>query len=176
MNSNSSLTQQYFSWILNKYNEFQQYKQNQEAYRIVDIIKDKFGNYSLNVQVTGKSTFFTCTPDEIVTNDHLLEGFSKKDIRSIVYYAAHESKKPGYSILIQEFCFNLNKMIFRLVKRGTMVQIKKTANQISLDNNIIKNLKPEDAHLIGFTTASEQFTKDKEEMEKLKCELKNKPE
>jgi hypothetical protein len=171
MKSKLSVTGQYFSWIYNKIHEINAHKQQQEAYRLVDIMQDKSANYVLRIQVTGKSSFFTCSPREVMVNDHLMEGFSKKDIRTIAHYAAQTEKKPKYRIVIQEFCEKLNRMIFRLIGQGLSDQIEKTAQEISLDNQLIQQLNPEDAHLVGYTTASEHFIKEKEEMEQLKQEL-----
>jgi hypothetical protein len=168
MATKKSLIEEYFGWILKRYHELQQYKQSQEVYRIVDILMDKRGHYTLQIQLSGKSTFFACTPQEVVTNDELLEGFSKKDIRTITYLATKQLNQPKYKIIIQEFCERLNKMIFKLSKSDATEQIEKTADQISLDNGLINRLNPEDAHLVGYTTASEQISKDKMEMEQLK--------
>jgi hypothetical protein len=169
MGTKKSLVDEYLGWILKRYHELQEYKQNQESYRIVDILKDKAGHYTLQIQLSGKSTFFACTPLEVVTNDKLLEGFSKKDIRTITYLATRTVKQPKYKIIIQEFCEKLNKMIFKLKKDDvTEEPIEKTADQISLDSDLLNKLNPADAHLVGYTTASEQASKDKLEMEQLK--------
>jgi hypothetical protein len=168
METKKSIIEEYLGWILKKYHELHQYKQNQEAYRIVEISKDKAGSHTLRVQLSGKSTFFTCTPQEVVTNDELLEGFSKTDIRTITYLATQQLKKPKYKIMIQEFYENLNKMIFKLSRHGVGEPIEKTADQISLDSDLINKLSPEDAHLVGYTTAAEQITKEKNDMERLK--------
>ncbi|HSW94169.1 MAG TPA: hypothetical protein VLJ15_07450, partial [Gammaproteobacteria bacterium] len=87
---------EYTAWFIRQYSE-QQAQQN--IYRIVEIKQSTSGQYKLIVQIIGKSTIIECTPEEIVTNDHMLEGFSKKDIRAITYFACEEIKKPKYKII-----------------------------------------------------------------------------
>ena len=77
------------------------YKQNQESqknensiFRIVNINKDETGDNVVTVQVINKSTIFKCGIEEIVSNDLLLECFSKKDIRTLTYIATEEVLKP----------------------------------------------------------------------------------
>lgn len=169
MNSKTSLFAEYFNWIFKKYQSLQQHTlAATETFRIADIKQNKNGEYTLQVQIIGKATFFECTPHEIVTNDHLLEGFSKKDIRAITFYATQKIKKPKYKILVQEFCENINKIVFKLGKQDSNEQINKTADEISLDKEMISKLNSEDAHLIGFTTAAETALREKAEMEKLR--------
>lgn len=76
---------EYTAWLLKKYNDQQQLQQN--IYRVVEIKQSSSGQYKLIIQVIGKSTVFVCTPQELVTNDRMLEGFSKKDVRAITYFA-----------------------------------------------------------------------------------------
>jgi len=75
----------YTAWLLKQYNDQQLIQQN--IYRIVEVKELSTGQYKLTIQIIGKSTVFECTPQEIVTNDRMLEGFSKKDIRTITYFA-----------------------------------------------------------------------------------------
>jgi hypothetical protein len=173
MKNKISLTQQYFGWILKKYTEIHQHEMAKEKYRLVDIKQNMTGENILRIQLTGKSVFFTCTPHEVVTNDELLEGFSKKDLRTIVYLATKTVKKPLYRILYQAFFSKLNKVIFKL-GNDTTTSIEKTGDQITLDKSLIRNLDPEDALIVGFATASEQINKDKNEMDRLKRELVDK--
>src|SRR6185295_18398670 len=106
----------YTAWLLKQYNDQQLIQQN--IYRIVEVKELSTGQYKLTIQIIGKSTVFKCTPQEIVTNDRMLEGFSKKDIRTITYFACEQNKKPKYKIL-QQFCDTFNKILFQLKKRGS---------------------------------------------------------
>src|SRR3990167_9899295 len=103
-----SLMFEYTVWFLKKYGDQQQIQQN--IYRVIEVKQSSSGQYKLAIQVIGKSTVIECAPQEIVENDQMLEGFSKKDIRAITYFACEESKKPKYRILVQEFCDKVNRM------------------------------------------------------------------
>lgn len=163
MKTKSFVFQEYITWILSKYQEIQKQVQLQDVLRIVEVKKNNTGYTSLIIQVIGKASIFECSPVEIVKNDTLLESFSKKEIRLITYLASQEIKKPTYKIYVQEFCNKINKFIFKLGRYGIDKPIIKTANQISLDKELIKNLSSEDAHLIGYTTGVEQILNEHEE-------------
>jgi hypothetical protein len=164
---------EYFGWLLKKYHELQQQIQKQDAFRIVEIKHNKTNECIIKVQIIGKATIFDCTPQEIAANDQLIEGFSKKDIRTITYFATQEIKKPKYKILLQEFREGLGKIIFKLGMRGSAEPVEKTAEQITLDKEFLNKLTQEDAHLVGYTTATEQMLREKEEREKLKSAAQN---
>lgn len=168
MNAKLSSLFEYLNWILQKYQEIQQQIHTTDTLRILDITRNKTGKNLLKIQIIGKASVFECTPEEIVSNDKLLEAFSKKDIRTITYFATQEIKKPKYKILLQEFREGINRMIFKIAAPNLAEPIEKTAEQISLDKNLINKLSAEDAHFVGFTTAAEQAIRDKEEMERLK--------
>lgn len=145
---------EYTAFFLKKYSDQHQFQQ--DIYRIVEIKQSPLGQYKFVVQIIGKSTVIECTPHELVANDQMLEGFSKKDIRVIIYFACEQRKKPRYKIIMQEFCDSFNKILFKLKKRDSNEIIFKTAAQISLDKNIINNLSQEDLCSISYTAGYEQ--------------------
>lgn len=150
---------EYTAWFLKKYNDQRQIQQN--IYRVVEVRQSSSGQYKLAIQVIGKSTVVECTPREIVANDRMLEGFSKKDIRAITYFACEQSQKPMYKIIMQEFCDTLNKIFFKLKKRDSNEIISKTAGQISLEKNLINNLSQEDMCSISYAAGYEQSSLEK---------------
>ena len=135
----------YAAWLLKKYSD------QQNIYRVVEIKQSSGCHYKLAIQIIGKSTVVECTPHEIVANDQMLEGFSKKDIRAITFFACEQSKKPKYKVVMQEFCDTFNKILFKLKKHDSDEIVLKTAGQISLDKNLINDLSQEDACSISYT-------------------------
>lgn len=168
MNGKSFSITHYFSWALEKYQQLQQQNSAQDVYRIVDIQHNKAGECFLKIQIIGKAAVFECTPQEIAGNDDMFQYFSKKDIRTITYLATQEIQKPRYKILVQEFSDKVNKTVFRMKKRGETKAIEKTADQISLDKEILTHLDQEDAHRIGYIVAAEQAAQERVEMERLR--------
>lgn len=120
---------QYAAWLLKKYNKLKQ-DQEHNIYRIVEIKQPSLGEFKLIVQVIGKSTIIECNPKEILINDRMLEGFSKKDIRTIAYFACEQNKKPKYKIIMQDFCEKVNRMVFKLKEIKSNLLLIKTADQI----------------------------------------------
>jgi len=156
---------EWISWIFKKYQEIQLYVDRQGAFRIADIFQNEKGETILKIQVVGKAASFNCRPEEIVENDQLIEGFSRKDVREITRLATEKFKKPtpNYRIRIQDFSLALNKAIFKLSKSEKDKLLEKTAKEISDDTNLLDELNPKDAHRIGYITAKEELLQDKEE-------------
>jgi len=148
-----SLILGYTAWFFKKYSDQQQFQQT--IYRIIEVKQLSSGQYKLIIQVIGKSTVIECTPQEIVTNDQMLEGFSKKDVRAITYFACERASKPKYKIVMQEFCEIFDKIIFKLKKHNSDEVILKTADQISLDKNLMNNLSQEEACSISYVAGYE---------------------
>jgi len=145
---------EYTALLLKKYNELQQTQEN-NIYRIVEIKQSLSGRYRIIIQVIGKSSIIECSPEEIVAVDWLLEGFSKKDIRTITYFACEQIKKPNYKIMMQEFCEKLNRMIFKLKEAESDALVIKTANQIVMDKELINKLSKEDINSISYIAGYE---------------------
>jgi len=151
---------EYAGWIFKKYNE----QRNQDdIYRLIEV-KKSTANCKVVIQLIGKSIFSEFTPQEIVTNDRLLEGFSKKDIRTLTYLACESTKQPKYKIIMQKFCFHFNKILFQLKKCNSNEVIMRTANEISLDKNLINHLSHADIQSISYTAGYEHYLNEKDEM------------
>ncbi len=164
----SFLLTEYFTFLLKRYDVFRKKQEDQEIFRIISIRDNLWDECLFKIQVVGKATVFDCAPQEIAGNDNFLESFSKKDIRTIVYFATQEIKKPRYRLLTQDVQENLKKIVFKLSQYGSPQFIEKTAEQISLDKALLRQLSQEDAHVVGYTVATEQIIREKSEMEALK--------
>lgn len=148
----------YFTGLLKQYKEAQRAN---NAYRIVEIKEKKDSSCELVIQIVGKNITFKSRPEKIAGDDQMLENFSRQDVRTITYFATQEIKKPKYKILIHEFCSAFNKMIFSLKKSDKDEIVQKTADQISADKELLKQLSQEEAHLVGYMAASEKAEADK---------------
>lgn len=144
----------YTTLLLKKYNELTKI-QNSNIYRIIEIKHLPAGKYKLITQIIGKSVVIECTPEEILANDRLLEGFSKKDIRTITYLACDQMKQPKYKIIVQEFCEKFNKIMFKIKETESGDLLVKTASQIVMDKNIINSLSQDDVNSISYTAGYE---------------------
>lgn len=162
--------QHYIRWVIDQYQTLQhEQKNSQEVYRIVNKEITDDGECQLTVQVIGKSITFKCSPEEIAGDDKMLRRFSHLDVRTITFYACQEIKKPKVKIIAQEFCDKFNKMIFKLKKRGQNHLIHKTAAEITLEKSF-NEMSQEEAHLIGYATATDQILDEQIQKEKLKSD------
>lgn len=154
---------EYVGLVLKKYNE-QQNQQN-TIYRIIEIKHSSSNQTKIIFQIIGKVTLIESTPQEIMTDDRLLEGFSKKDIRAITYLACTQNKTPKYKIVVQEFCDRMNRILFKLQKQHDNEIITKSASEISTDKSIIQSLSQDDIQTISYIAGYEHSINEKEEMD-----------
>ncbi len=140
--------------LLKKYNEIKQ-ADEKNIYRIIELKKTSSNQLKLIIQIVGKSSIIECYPHEIVAVDRLLEGFSKKDVRTITYLACNKIDTSKYKIITQNFCSKINKIIFKLKENENSDLIFKTAGEIVLDKNIINNLSREDIYSITYIAGYE---------------------
>lgn len=145
---------------------FQKYNQNKYIndstyYRIVDVKTDTDNKSTLIVQLRNKNIVYKFSPKEVLADNALLDGFSKKDIRNITYLAYHPQKSKT-KIITQEFSDKLNGMVFGIQRSGNKNILKKTAKEISFDKNLVSELTPEEALMVGYMLADESFSREKD--------------
>ena len=145
---------EYAAWFLKKHNEIKQ-AEEKNIYRIIEIKQPSNGQAKIIVQIVGKSAVIECTPQEIVADDNLIEGFSKKDVRTVTYFACQQIKKPRYKIIMQSFCEKFNRMVFKLKESTSDNVLMKTADEIVTDKAFLKNLSREDINSISYMAGYE---------------------
>lgn len=125
------------------------------TYKIINIEQDETDNYLVTIQVIGKNLPFNATPESILAQDHLTEKFSQKDVRTLTYLGFSNQNLPKYKVLAKRYLKKEKKIMFALHKREGEEFIAKTADQISNDSEILDSLPQKDAHMIGYTAATE---------------------
>lgn len=126
--------------------------------QVIDIKEGSKQGTSIVVQCVDKPSVFESSPAAIVENESMLERFSKRDVRTITYLAEQAQNKPKYTIIAQ--LFGGEHTVFRLRVTGTSDYIEKTAQEISMDANLIETLSRADALLVGYVSASEKMIND----------------
>lgn len=124
--------------------------------RIIEVEKNSYNNFIVKVQLIHKCTVLKMKPEEILADDDLTEQFSPTDIRTLTYLGYLCVNSPKYTILAKRLSNNTDQMLFAIQKKGMKKPIIKTAPEISSDEDILTQLNQRDAHMIGFTTATEQ--------------------
>lgn len=150
--------------------EMKSSKSSNVVYKLADIETDKEENYVAIIQVIGKGITFKVKPEELLADDNTIDDFSQKDIRALTYLGYLNTNNPKYKVVATHHSKELNKMIFALNKKGDKKPVVVTADQISIDEKILTSLSPEDAHKVGYITATEQALLEKQEKERLKKE------
>ncbi len=158
---------EYINWLFKKYQEVQAELQGREAYRIVNVIENSHSPCLIKVHVVGTGKEVDYTPQEIMEDDHLLECFSKQDVRAIAFHACNDLKKPEYKISESRFSEKIKKILFRVKKYASDETIEQSADKLSQDQSIIARLSPQDAHCIGYAYGTENIIMENEEKRKL---------
>jgi len=136
-------------------------------YRILAIEKNEDEDYIALIQLVGKHQTFKMKPEAILADDEFTDSFSSRDIRTLTYLGYLEINSPKYKILAQRLSERDKKLIFAIQEKGNKKPIIKNADEITADPNFLKSLNPKDAHMIGFTTATEQSIAEKQMKEQL---------
>ena len=162
-------------WIVALKNLTQSAKGNGDSftpiYRVASIDRDEAGEYSVVIQMVGKAVAYTVKPETLLADDKMVDLFSPRDIRNLTYLGYLGMNAPKYKILAQQLSENCDQMIFALHKKGDKKHSVVTAQEISSDEEILKNLSQKEAHMIGFAAATEQMTDEKKQKEALLKQL-----
>jgi hypothetical protein len=138
------------------------------SYRIAEIFQDEEGDYFVQVQIISKSLAFKAKPEELLAKDNIVDQFSPRDIRTLTYLGYLGINSPKFKILAQRLSESNDKLIFAIKKKGHDKLIAKTADEIVKEKEILENLRPEDAHLVGYTFATENVLEEKKQKDLLK--------
>ena len=138
------------------------------SYRVTEIFQDDEGDYMVQVQIISKSLAFKARPEELLAKDDIVDQFSPRDVRTLTYLGYLGINSPKFKILAKRLSENNDKLIFALKKKGDKKLIIKTADEIVKEKEILDNLKAEDAHLVGYTFATENVLKEKKDINSLK--------
>jgi len=129
--------------------------------RLVEIMKTVDDEYIVTIQVINKNIISHSKPEEILANDHLVDQFSPRDIRTLTYLGYLGINGPKYKILAQRLSEDNDKIIFAIKKKGEKNIIVNTADEILNKKEIMNSLHASDAQVIGYTVASESILSEK---------------
>ena len=125
------------------------------AYRLLEILQDEDGEYTVSIQIINKSIVFSATPEEILAQDSLVDLFSPRDIRALTYIGYLSVNNPKYKILAQKLSQDSDKILFAIKKRGDKKVIVKTADEILREKEILDNMNAKDAHTVGYVVGNQ---------------------
>ncbi len=138
------------------------------CYKLIEILKEE-DDYIVVIQLIGKNIVFNAKPEEMLAEDHLVDRFSPRDIRTLTYLGYLGINAPKYKILAKKLSQD-EKASFWIQKKGEKKVIIKTAEEIIHETEIIESLNADDAKTVGYTAAAESVIAEKQEKEAL---LKN---
>ncbi len=124
------------------------------VYRLVEIIKSE-DTHQLVIQVVHKNITFTLTPEELLTDDSIVDLFSPRDVRTLTYLGYLDMNSPQYKILAKRLTPN-SQVAFALKRKSDKKIIIKTPREI-VHEKMLNNLDATDAQLVGYTAATESM-------------------
>ncbi len=115
---------------------------------------------------------FDIKPEDLLANDEMVNKFSPCGVRTLTYLGYLGINSPKYKILVKRLSENDKKLIFALKKKGETSLLTKTADEIIKEKDILNNLNAHDAHIVGYTLASESAKSEKQQKEEALKQLK----
>lgn len=122
------------------------------------------------VQIVNTRQIFYMHPEEILASDKMTDAFSQRDIRALTYLGYLGINSPKYKILAKRLwgeSGNNSKFVFAIKEKGKKKLIMKTAAEVFNDSEFIKNLDQKDAHMLGYTAATEYSNQENIERQKI---------
>lgn len=137
-------------WLMTMFKTFLEDTVKEGVYEILDIYVSKESGFTIaQVRLSGRHIVEKNISD-IVTDLNFLEGFCKKDIRTLTYLATVEKLKPDYSIVVQHLGSEVDDYILELRSRNGKEIAKKSLSEMSKDKSLLAKFSPIDAHKIGY--------------------------
>ena len=164
--------QEYIASLITLISELKKDVERQVNYKIVDIKTDAQDNTILMIKLSGKQAVVACSPDEIVSHDGFLEGFSKQDVRTITYFATKQLHRPSIELIGQHIDCSTNETIFQFNDRKEGAHFNKPASEVSCAHTLLRKLDQLDAHIIGYAACAEAFERERRELDALREEEK----
>lgn len=142
--------QDWTNWLMSMFKAFVADATKEKGYEILDIyISENTGFTIAQIRLAGRHVVEKNISD-IVTDLAFLEGFSKKDIRTLTYLATTETMKPDYSIVVQHLGNEVDDYMLELRSKNGKKVANKTPIEMSKDKKLLAKFSPIDAHRIGY--------------------------
>lgn len=125
-------------------------------YSLVEIAEEN-KEYMVRIKVKGKNITFIAKPEDILADDNLVNQFSPKDVRALTYLGYLGINRPKYEILAKRLSKD-DRFTFVLKKVGEKDSLVKSASEIYQADDILKNMKSEDAQAVAYIAALESVS------------------
>lgn len=146
--------------IVSMFKEFISDTVKKSEYEILDIYEcQQTGFTKAEIRLSGRH-IIEKNISEIVTDINLLEGFSKKTIRTLTYMATVERLKPDYSIIVQRLGSEVDDYILEIRSRNGKKISKKTPSEMSKDKSLLSKFSSIDANRIGYLAGIKDTVKE----------------
>ena len=136
------------------------------TYKVRTITKVDENEFIINVQAINKNLFFDAKPEEILSDDGLVDLFSPRDIRSITYLGYLCASAPEYKVLAKKVMEDTDEVHFVIKTKSDKKTITKAAQEIIQEPSIMNNVSPQDATSISYAAARDLDAATKREINK----------
>lgn len=125
-------------------------------------INPKTGKLEIIVHIGGKPVFLRYSPQELITQDSLLEKFPPLHVKMITTLACLDAKNSNYEIVAYDYSEDKEFLIIR--DAATDRLFRTTAAEIAKDKAILKRFSAEDAYRITYSYVEKILQKEKQDL------------
>ncbi len=170
MNNKPSTFVNLIQGLSNFYSEIKLANKEAGQYKISEIIAGELGEEPIIIaQIRNKTTSYSLKIMDVVSNERVLNQFSRQDIKIIVYIACEYKNRPKIKIEGLNFCAKIKKIVFSFVNSSSNKSIQnKTASELMNDNKTIAEMSSHDAAKIGYTAGTELYQDHQTQISQLK--------
>lgn len=141
-----------------------------KPYKIVEILhlSNVPGESKFAIQITNKNCFMQLTAGEVIANGYelkLFNDFHRKMIQQalqgkLIEFLKISEIEPLYKIVSKKYDRESNQHLF-VIETKDHVCMTRTAEEISNDKSLLKNMSLDDVYDIGYTQGSESIIKER---------------
>ncbi len=156
--------------VTKEYKALIEFTRRRKPLKIVEILEvsSSPGESKFAIQLINKNCFLSLTAAEIISNGYDLNEFSdfhaemirKAAQGKLIEFLNGSEKTPSYKIVSKRFDAKIQQYVFT-IETKEQVNFIRTANEITNDTNLLRNMDFSDIYDIGYTRGCESILKEK---------------
>jgi hypothetical protein len=155
--------------VIKEYKTLLEHTRRSKPLKIVEILNLSTipGETQFNIQVTHKSCIVRMSAAEIINSNYNLNDFSDFHAEMIrqaaqgklIQFLKLSEKEPAYKIISKRFDAKMQQYIFTIESKENF-RFTSTAEELSMDKNLLSNIDMQDIYDIGYTQGAESILKE----------------
>ncbi|MBV8802446.1 MAG: hypothetical protein JO131_05710 [Gammaproteobacteria bacterium] len=178
----SNIFGSFFKKIINQYKILIKNIRITKPLRIIEInqLSSIPGETKFIIQITNKNVIFALSAAEIINKNFDLNDFPpfhanivrQAALGKLLDFLSSSETEPLYKIISKKLDLTKKEFIFTIETKEKIL-FNRTAEELSKDNNLLRNMNIHDIYDIGYTQGSEQILKEKTALLLIKKQIGN---